>query len=192
LRTLVTSILSVIILGALTGCEQDKGPQTTRMQISDIQQVTQEITEKLATSDFMRDRSSSSPSIVITCRKAENLSMDIVQEPELWMFVLKVETSINQTNLARSKNIVFQIPPERIEMLRKKFPDAASGAEPPTHVMTVQIRSANRVTENKQGYVNGQTRLYYFDYNITRLADAKVEWNGSAEFTRTAAGLLIE
>src|SRR3954470_16696510 len=107
LRTLVTSMLSVIVLAALVGCEQDKGPQTTRLQISDIQQVTQEMTQKLATSDFMRDRTSSSPPIVVTCRKAENLSLDIVQEPELWMFVLKVETSINQTDLARSKNIVF-------------------------------------------------------------------------------------
>ena len=66
------SIFSLIFLVALAGCEQDKGPQTTRLQVDDIQQVTQEMTEKLATSDFLRERNSSSPPIVITCRKAEN------------------------------------------------------------------------------------------------------------------------
>lgn len=190
MRTIATTVFSIFILAIAAGCEQDKGPQTTRLQISDIQQVTQEITDKLATSDFMRERNASSPPIIVTCRKAENLSMDIVQEPELWMFVLKIETSINQTNLARSKNISFQIPPERVAMLRKRFPDAASGAEPATHIMTASIRSASRVSENKEGYVKNQARLYYFDYNITRLLDGAVEWNGSAEFTREAKGIL--
>ena len=190
MRITAIAIFALLFLGIHIGCEQDKGPQTTRLQISDIQQVTQEMTEKLATSDFLRERNSSSPPIVITCRKAENLSMDLVSEAELWMFVLKVETTINQTNLARAKNIVFQIPPERVEMLRKKFPDVASGAQPTTHVMTASIRSASRVSENKEGYVSNQARLYYFDYNITRLWDGSLEWNGSAAFKREAAGLL--
>jgi hypothetical protein len=29
------------------------------------------------------------------------------------------------------------------------------------------------VSNDKEGYVNNQVRLYYFDYNITRLSDGK-------------------
>src|SRR5262249_55331052 len=124
----------------------------------------------------LRERNSQSSPIVITCRKAENLSHDLVEEPELWMFVQKVEADINSGNLCRAKSIVFQIPPERVEMLRRTNPEVASGAAPATHVMTCSIRSANRVSNDKEGYVDSEVRAYFFDYNITRLSDGKIEW----------------
>ena len=180
----------IVICFVAAGCESNKPPQTTRIQISDIEQVTGAMTTKLASSDFMRERTSASAPMVITCRKAENLSHDLVEEPELWVFVQKVQADLNAGNFSRAKNIIWQIPPERVEMLRKSFPDVASSAEPATHYMTASIRSATRVSNDKEGYVDSETRLYYFDYTITRMQDGKLEWSGSAEFKRKAVGRL--
>jgi hypothetical protein len=69
LRRTGISIFTLILLATLTGCQETK-PQTTRLQTSDIQQVTAQITDKLATSDFMRERTAQTMPIIITCRKA--------------------------------------------------------------------------------------------------------------------------
>jgi hypothetical protein len=57
------------------------------------------------------------------------------------MFVQKIESNINSGDLCRAKAIVFQIPPERVEMLRAQ---TRGGQRRPAghHTMSCSIRSA--------------------------------------------------
>jgi hypothetical protein len=186
-RLSVIAVAGIVVLCGAAGCSSNQ-PQTTQTTLDDIDHVTARITEQLAGSDFLAERTSGSEPIVITCRKAENLTINQIKESELWMFVLKVQSAVNSTPLARSKRLEFQIPPEKLAMLRSRYPEATSGVAAPTHVMTATIRSAPRFANDKGGFANARTDLYFFEYAIARASDGKQEWNGTVEFKRQALG----
>src|SRR5689334_18143647 len=137
----------VACLLGIGGCvENAQGPpsvNSTRLTSRDYVHVVSEVVNGLSGSQFLANRSATSPPMIVTTQKVENLTLDLIPVPEQWMFILNVESDLNASELARRKNLRFQISPELSASLRERpdFKPGVVGSVPPTHVLTAQFMS---------------------------------------------------
>jgi len=181
---LVAGMLAVCAIGCA-----DQKPQSTRLTASDYIYTVSETRAKLSESSFLATRTAQSPPVTIGVKKVENLTSDVIPESEQWMFVLNVQNSPEMQTLAQQKNIHFQMPPERLEELRRDgFAVADTGWQPPTHELAAVFRSVVRSSRDKEGYIDKRSDQYQLQYTITDLKSGEVQWSGIVEFKRAASG----
>ena len=165
--------------------------RTTRLTTSDYDVTTQRMVASLARSDFLADRRAKSPRMIIVINRVQNVTTDVIPLAEQWMFVAKVAHSLPIQEMARQKNIVFQITPERHALLREAgFDRELTAAPSPTHVMTATFLSIRRAARDSDNMTNLRSDLYYMEYMITDLRSRDIAWTDKFEFKREAAGLL--
>lgn len=182
------------VIGCLSGCRT--ADRTTRLQIGDLNKTVQQMAASLARSDFLADRSPSSPRAVIVINKVRNLTSDIIPEGEQWMLVARVRAALPMRGLEREKNIVFVITPDRARLLHDVgFDDVGDTrlAITPTHVMSATFRSATRTAVDVQvGFADGRTDFYFHEYAIDHIESRETVWTDRFEFKREATGLVID
>jgi hypothetical protein len=185
-RALCIAITLSLILVASGGCA---APQSTRLTASDYSYTSNETANRLASSDFLANRNSASQRIIVTVEKVQNLTTDIISEGEQWMYVLGVRDSLPMQTLSKDKNLVFQVSPERLQMLHENgYGAVTSGWEPATHLLSATFHSATRTKTNSEGFVDQRTDQYQLEYSITNIKTGEVQWNSIVEFKRTASG----
>lgn len=181
----------VLIVVVVAGCSS--APRSTRLQSSDFDVTISEVVSQLSTSEFLRGRTPESQQMRIVAREVENLTSDILTKSEMWMSVARVQGALPVGDLARERNIVFQIPPEEIADLRRAGFDSPMTAENrPTHSLKAVFRSSQRSGSYKdKQYTDIRKDHYYLEYLITNLTTRELDWTGSFEFAREAKGLII-
>ena len=175
--------LSLLSLGLACGCSGP--PRTTRMTLQDYTEISGEMAAKLGNSQFLAERTTSSPRMVIAIRKIENLSSDMIPAGAQWYMQTRVVESVPMTEWSRDKNIAFTIPADRLREARRygEVNEAFATQRKPTHVMTAIIRSITRTADKDR------TDLYYCEYQITDLASGGIVWADKVEFKRLAEGI---
>lgn len=168
-------------------------PQSTRLRASDFDVTVSEIVAQLAASDFLAERTPADPQFRIVTRSVENLTSDVLTQSEMWTAVARIQAALPLRQLAERKNIVFQMPPEQVEALRRIGLDSPPTPQNrPTHVLTAVFRSATRSGASPgTRFTDLRKEYYYFDYRIVNLATRELAWSGSVEFARAAVGLAI-
>ncbi len=167
---------------------------TTRIAADDLDQLVQEMIQSFAASDFLRQRTAESPAASIVINKVQNLSSDILTEAEQWMIVARVRGAAPIHSFSKTKNITFQITPERHEMLRRAGHGHDLGpVSPPTHLMAATFRSLRRAGRDaRQQLTDVRAETYYIEFVIVQIESRHVEWVGQFAFKREAHGLLID
>lgn len=179
-------IILALTLGAaaaVTGCATAQA-KTTRLTVDDLEFTANELADKLRGSAFLANRSPSSPPMVVTVSKVENLSSDIIPEAEQWWLIHRLRNAQSVRTLSRDRNITFVIPIERLKAGRETevFDDATAAGRAPTHEMTATFRSATRTAGVHR------TDVYLCDLRITDLSDATLDFSDGVEFKRAAVG----
>jgi hypothetical protein len=188
---------ALLVTAALVCVACSSQGRSTVIRAADFDAATQEMVASLSASDFLRDRTPTSPPIIITIDKVENLTSDIIPPGEQWMLMARLQGALPVRELGRTKNIRFQIPPERRLLTqeggyRGDFTDPAAET-PPTHVMKALFRSSTRTGRTKsQGLVNDRLDYYTMQYVIESLQTREIVWTDSFEFKRQATGLAID
>lgn len=164
--------------------------ESSTLAFEDITDTATEMAEKLAASDFLRDRTPDSPPVTITLSKVVNYTSDVIRDSERWYLMYRVLDSLPLRELRTSKNIKIVIPRERLEDLRiaagdPDLPPLGEQREP-THVMDATFRSVT--------YQAGKARTdaYYCQYRITDIRSGEVAWSDGFEFKRSALGRMID
>ncbi len=176
----------------LAGCAAS-APASTRMTVDDLNEMAAAMSQSLARSDAMGERTPNSPHWVISIDKALNLSSDIITESERWFVVQKVRSSMPIQAFSKQKNITFIIPAERYDMMRRDPRFGVKGEEgfgraKPTHQMTATFRSVTR------GSAEGRTDQYYCEFEILDISSPLAQGGGSPvwidkfEYKRAAIG----
>lgn len=163
------------------------------LRASDLDVTHQQVAFQLASSGFLAGRRGDSPPIRIVIRRVENLTSDVLPPAELWMAVARVQGSLPVQDLARERNIVFQLPPEEVAALRRAgFEVPLTPENRPTHALRAVFRSSTR-SGSSSGRRDTDTRkeYYFLEYMIVNLATRELEWEGSFEFAREASGLVV-
>jgi hypothetical protein len=176
------------------GCSSSP-PQSTRLRAGDFDETVNVIVDKLADSDFLKQRGPDSPPLFITINKVENLTTDVLSPAEMWMLVARVRAKFASTQLRKDKNMTWQLEPERQNDLRRwGFKDelGEKNPNPPTHVMKAVFRSAPRVVredpKKSSGFVKRRQDYYFLEYEIQNVQTRQVEWTAEFEFKREAVG----
>jgi hypothetical protein len=166
----------------LTGCAAPA--RSTRLETLDFESIVVEIAASLRASDFLSDRTPSSPEVLLTVQKPTNLTSDLLTEGEKWYLIDRVTHSFHIRDLARERRIRFIIPAERLENLKELIPDDREiGSErAPTHVMTAVLRNVTRAAGADR------TDLYAAHYTITSIKTGETEWTGEYLLKRAAQG----
>lgn len=181
-RAVLLLLLSLFPL-FLSACATAQA-KTTTLTVEDIHDTAAAMADKLRASDLLRERTPDSPRMVIAVQKVENLTMDLIPEPDRWYLVDRVLSSFSLTELSRDKNIAFVIPAEKLAAARSRGTlDADFAAKRnPTHEMTATFRSVTRAAGLNR------TDLYLCEYRITDLASGALAWSDNFEFKRAALG----
>lgn len=188
----VVALLGLLGAHGLLGCAST--PQSSRLTAGDFEVTVNEMARSLAASEFLAARTPDSPQIRIVTSKVTNLTSDVISAAEQWMLIARVQSSLAIRTMADQKNIVFQIPPEEIAMLRQRGFDVPMTPENlPTHLMTATFRSSTRVRREAQaGYADLRKDYYLLQYEIFEIQSKNLEWDGRFEFAREAFGLAID
>jgi hypothetical protein len=184
---------SLALAAALvTGCATARG--STRISSADFNDTVQAMVASLAASGFLADRHERSPQVRIVTNRVLNLSSDVITPAEQWMLIARVQSAFGVQELSQRRNIVFQIPPEEIELLRRRGFDSPLNPEhAPTHLMTATILSSTRAAADpREGFATLRKDFYLIEYVIVDLETRQTAWRDRFEFARHAAGLTID
>jgi hypothetical protein len=169
-----------LAVAALAGCAP--GPRSTTLSVDDIEHTASEMTHKLSRSAWLTGRDAGAPPAVVAIQKVENLSSDVIPEPDRWYLMVKLRTSRPIEAFRRLHNITFVVPAEHLRGAGLEE-DAGGGAgRQPTHEMTATFRSATRSAGRDR------TDVYLCECRVTDLSSGEVVWTDVVEFKKRAVG----
>jgi hypothetical protein len=182
-KVVIAAIASVALLAGCAGAAR-----STQLTNADLDDTTAVMSQKLAGSRLLAERTAQSPRMVVAIAKVENLSSDLIPESEQWMLMERVKGSQPIIQLGKEKNVAFVIPAEHLSAARRAgtLPEEAALARNPTHEMTATFRSGTRMMGMNR------TDAYFVEYRITDLSTGTLEWDETFEFKRAASGIAYD
>lgn len=171
----------------LTACASPG--QTTRMTVSDINQMGARMAQSLLHSKAIASRTAQSPAWIISIDKVRNLSSDVMTVDEQWAIMAHLRDSLPIQRLANDKNIHFVLPPERVAQLKRdlgmEVDQKGFGRAAPNHELVATFRSITRATADQR------SDLYYCQFELINLHTDVPVWAGKVEFQRQAQGQIL-
>ncbi len=198
---IVCAGVTLSVAALLGGCatswfgRTDDGARSTRLTGADLAEAGDAVAQQLADAEFLRGRTPDSEPIRLVARQLDNLSSDRIPIAEQWMAISRVLSDRGVQELFRTRSVVVQLPPERVEMLSDagfEFP-ALRPEDRPTHELRAEIRSATRAGSST-GDRGADVRkdVYLVTYSIVDLEQRTLVWEGSSEVAREAFGLTLD
>jgi hypothetical protein len=170
------------LLLLLTGCG---GPtaNTTFLNSVDLVAMTDHMAESFAADDVMGKRTPRDSPWVVSIDRVHNLTNQIIPEREKWLYVARLRAQLQQSDIARQRNIIWVIPPERWPMVQQELGDAPPELRRrPTHELTAEFGSLT----NTSG--KGRTDAYLCEYQLVDMNSAQIVWSDKWEVKRSISG----
>lgn len=181
-RVLAVSLCPCVAVSLLPACSAP--PRASTLSVDDIEFTATEMVHKLSDSDWLKNRTADSPRVTIAIQKVQNLSSDVIPEPDRWYMMAKLRASRPLDSYRRLSNVVFVIPAEHLRnssMQTESDRELDTGRKP-THEMTATFMSATRAAGRDR------TDAYLCECRVTDLATAELVWTDTVEFKKTAFG----
>ena len=186
-RGLRVKIAIIACLFILPACTSRPVGESTRMTISDIDAMTEQMAQSLLGSDALASRGPDSPPWIVSIDKVLNLSDEVMTENEQWSIMAQVRGAAPIQALWDQKAVRFVIPAQRALALKQSAnnPDFHQGFGTDrhvTHTMTATFRSITRAQAKKR------SDLYYCQFDLIDLKTGETVWSDRFEFKRQARG----
>lgn len=192
------AVLLAAVCVAASGCQGPPPARSTRLTHADLTEAALSAREQLAQSRFLQGRTGSSPEARLVVRRVENLSTDRIPLAEQWSLVARLLSDPGMQELLRSKAVVVQLPPEKVELLERgglEFP-ALRPENLPTHMLGAQISSATRAGALQRGgsQLRSDIRKEYYliTFDLEDIQTRELLWQGTAEIAREAEGTIVD
>jgi hypothetical protein len=173
----------LLILLNFTACAS---PQSTRLQVSDFDELSDRMAESLAGSGAITQRTAADEPWWVSMQRVENLSTDVMTPGEQWAIVQRVRSAQPLQVLWDRHQIRFLESPEDVVAARAladpRDPYAADRRS--THVLTGTLRSITRAQQRDR------TELYDLQMRLVDLATGEDVWSDNFSIKREARGLL--
>jgi hypothetical protein len=170
----------------LVGCET--GPpraRTTFLDDVDMVAMTNRMARSFARDDVIGGRTPDSERWIVSIHRIANYTNQLIPEREKWLYVGRLRAVLQQSDLARERNLVWIIPPERWPIVAAELdvPDEPYGLRmDPTHLMTAEFHALT----NTSGA--GRSDAYLCDYQLVDLGRGTITWEDRWEVKRAVKG----
>lgn len=168
---------------ALAGCSGAPKARTTFLNSVDLIEMTDRMAESFASDEGMRERSSQSSQWIVSIDRMHNLTNQVIPEREKWLYIARLRAVLQQSPIARERNIIWVIPPERWHIVQAELGDAPHELRrTPTHEMTAEFGALT----NTSG--KGRSDAYLCEYQLIDMHDGRIVWSDSWEVKRSVSG----
>lgn len=176
--------LSVCIgVFVLAGCGGPPRVKTTFLNSVDLIAMTDRMAESFARDPVMSRRTPRDSPWVISIDRVHNITNQIIPEREKWLYTARLRAQLQQSEIARQRNIVWVIPPERWPMVQEELGQAPPELRrKPTHELTAEFGALT----NTSG--KGRSDMYLCEYQLVDLADGRIVWDDKWEVKRAVSG----
>ena len=175
--------LCVCWLMMLFGCGGVPKTGTTFLNSVDLVEMTDRMAESFAADATMSARSPQSTPWVVSIDRMHNFTNQVIPEREKWLYIARLRATLQQSEIARQRNIIWVIPPERWPMVEKELGEAPLELRRrPTHELTAEFGALT----NTSG--KGRSDAYLCEYQLVELESGVIVWSDHWEVKRAVSG----
>jgi hypothetical protein len=180
------AILCIFLLTLCSaGCGGAPNVHTTFLRSVDLVDMTDKMAQSFATDDVISSRQPNDPPWVISMYRVVNHTNQIIPDREKWLYLARLRALLAESDIAKTRNIIWIIPPERWPIVAEELGVAQ---EPyglrmnPSHLLTAEFHALT----NTSG--RGRSDAYLCSYQLVDLKSSTLVWEGSWEVKRAAEG----
>jgi hypothetical protein len=175
--------LSLCAALSLAGCGGAPKVRTTFLNSVDLVEMTDRMAESFAADQVMRERTPQSRQWIVSIDRMHNLTNQVIPEREKWLYIARLRAVLQQSEIARQRNIIWVIPPERWPLVQEELGDAPHELRrTPTHEMTAEFGALT----NTSG--KGRSDAYVCEYQLVDIVDGRIIWSDIWEVKRSVSG----
>ncbi len=173
-------LLSALPLAACGGAPKAR---TTFLNSVDLIEMTDRMAESFAGDQDMSARTPQSEQWIVSIARMQNLTNQVIPDRERWLYIARLRAQLQQSEIARRRNIIWIIPPERWPIVQAELGDMPLELRrKPTHELTAQF-GALTATSGR-----GRSDVYLCEYQLIDLHDGRIVWSDKWEVKRSILG----
>lgn len=169
----------------LAGCGSAPKAHTTFLRSVDLTAMTDKMAQSFATDAVISARNPSDSPWIISMYRVVNHTNQIIPDREKWLYLARLRALLAETDVAKSRNIIWIIPPERWSIVAQELdvPEEPYGLRMnPTHLLTAEFHALT----NTSG--KGRSDAYLCSYQLVDLKSSTMVWEGAWEVKRAVEG----
>jgi hypothetical protein len=169
-----------VTLGACGGAPKVR---TTFLTSVDLVEMTDRMAQSFAQDQVIGSRTSQSRPWVISIDRIHNFTNQIIPERQKWLYIGRLRGALAQSDIARSRNIIWIVPPGQWARLQEELGDEPPELRmKPTHSLTGQFDALT----NTSG--QGRSDTYLCSYFLFDLTTGVEVWRDKWEVKRSISG----
>jgi hypothetical protein len=170
----------LLTLGLFLGGPGCSAPEihTTSLASTDLVSMTDLMTRSMLVSQEIATRNAQSPVWTVTLDRAINKTNSVIPQRELWAFMARLRTQLQQSPAMTQRNIRFVLSKETAEAVNAAQPDAAPGRGTPTHALAATFYSITSATNQ------ARSDSYLCAYQLIDGASSQILWEDKYEIKR--------
>ena len=156
--------------------------RTTFLGSVDLVDMTDRMADSFAGDPVIGRRNEASETWVVSIDRVVNHTNQIIPVREKWLYTTRLRAKLVESDIARQRNIVWVVPPER-------WPAAAGVLESnhrrlrPTHLLAAEFQTLTRTS------AAGRSDTYVCAFQLTDLGDGRLVWEDLWEVKYAVRGL---
>ncbi len=177
-------IIAPLLLSA-GGCGGPPKVKTTFLRGVDLVDMTDQMAQSFARSDTIGPRRSNAEPWVISLYRVVNHTNQVIPENEKWLYLARLRSQLAASDVARQRNLLWVIPPERWAIVAEEHPDRP---EPyglrlnPTHLLTAEFRALTQTS------ARGRSDAYHCAFELLDIESGIIVWEDHWEVKRALSG----
>ena len=174
-------VFAMLLAGTCVGCSAPE-VRTTFLGSVDLVEMTDRMADSFADDPVIGRRSEASETWVVSIDRVVNHTNQIIPGREKWLYTTRMRALLAKSSIARRRNIVWIVPPER-------WPAAAGELESPhrrltpTHLLAAEFQSLTLTS------AAGRSDTYVCAFQLTDLGDGHLVWEDLWEVKYAVRGL---
>ena len=174
-------VFAMLVAVTCVGCSAPE-VRTTFLGSVNLVDMTDHMADSFAANPVIGRRSEASETWVVSIDRVVNHTNQIIPVREKWLYVTRMRARLAGSDIARRRNIIWVVPPER-------WPAAAAELEsehrrlPPTHLLAAEFQTLTRTS------AAGRSDTYVCAFQLTDLENGRLVWEDLWEVKYAVRGL---
>ncbi len=174
-------VFAILLTGICVGCSAPE-VRTTFLGSVDLVDMTDQMAESFAGDTVIGGRSPASEPWVVSIDRVVNHTNQIIPGREKWLYTTRLRALLAESNIARRRNIVWVVPPERWPTAPVELQTPEQRLRP-THLLAAEFQTLTRTSSA------GRSDTYVCAFQLTDIENGHLVWEDLWEIKYAVRGL---